>query len=220
MFNSIISTGLTVENLAICSAVSILAGLIIAFTHTRTATFSKNFAITLVALPILVQVVMMMVNGNLGTGVAIMGAFGLVRFRSMPGTSREIVSVFFAMAMGLATGTGYVAFGLVATIAISAMLAILAIIPFFESPDTQQNLRITMPEDSDYAQLLNPIFEEFGVKATLQQIRLKNMGSLFELNYSLQMPKDLDKKKFIDELRIKNRNLALIIGKNEFEGGL
>ncbi len=99
MFNTIISTGLTAQNLAICSLVSIVCGLIIAFTHTRTTTFSKNFAITLVSLPVLVQAVMMMVNGNLGTGVAIMGAFGLVRFRSLPGTSREIVSVFFAMAI-------------------------------------------------------------------------------------------------------------------------
>ena len=220
MFNSIISTGLTVQNLAICSLVSVICGLIIAFTHTRATTFSKNFAITLVSLPILVQAVMMMVNGNLGTGVAIMGAFGLVRFRSLPGTSREIVSVFFAMAMGLATGTGFVIFALLATIAISILLGILTFVPFFDRPETQQILRITMPEDSDYARLLNPIFEEFGVRASLQQIRLKNMGSLFELTYDLRLPKVLNQKEFIDELRIKNRNLALIIGKNEFEGGL
>lgn len=220
MFNSIISAGLTVEGLAICSLVSVICGLIIAFTHTRTTTFTKNFAITLVSLPILVMAVMMMVNGNLGTGVAIMGAFGLVRFRSLPGTSREIVSVFFAMAMGLATGTGYVMFALAATLAISAMLVILTKISLFDSPDTRQVLRITMPEDSDAKELLNPVFESFGVKATVLQTRLKNMGSLFELTYDVTLPRDLNQKEFIDELRIRNRNLALILSKNEFEGGL
>ncbi|MDO4872140.1 MAG: DUF4956 domain-containing protein [bacterium] len=220
MFNSIISAGLTLENLAICSAVSILCGLIIAFTHTRTTNFTKNFAITLVSLPILVQAVMMMVNGNLGTGVAIMGAFGLVRFRSLPGTSREIVSVFFAMAMGLATGTGYVIFAIMATLLISLMLAILTKIPLFDSPDSRQILRITLPEDADAEQLLNPIFENFKVKSTLLSTRLKNMGSLFELTYQVDLPRGLNQKEFIDELRIRNRNLALILSKNEFEGGL
>ena len=220
MFNSVISTGLTVEGLALCAAVSVICGLIIAFTHTRTTTFTKNFAITLVSLPILVMAVMMMVNGNLGTGVAIMGAFGLVRFRSLPGTSREIVSVFFSMAMGLATGTGYVAFALVATAVISALLVILTKISLFDSPDTRQILRITLPEDCDAEELLRPVFDEFGVKATVLSTRLKNMGSLFELTYDVTLPRDLNQKEFIDELRIRNRNLALVLSKNEFEGGL
>ena len=220
MLNSITSSGLTITNLAICSALSIILGLVIAFVHTRTAKTSKNFAVTLVVLPILVQIVMMMVSGNIGTGIAIMGAFSLVRFRSIPGTSREIVSVFFAMAIGLATGTGFVGFAILATAIISLVLILLSATNIFGASKDTHMLKITLPEDADHEETLSPVFAGHKATPTLKQVKTKNMGSLYELNYSLEMPGNINRKKFLDDLRVRNGNLAITLFESELEGGL
>ncbi len=220
MLSSIYGTTLNLKALLICSALSLILGLVVAFVHTKTTRFTKNFAITLVVLPILVQSVMMLVNGNLGTGIAILGAFSLVRFRSIPGTSREIVSVFFAMAVGLATGTGYVAFAVFATLAIALVLLALAKFNIFEPSGAEQQLRITMPDDTDHEASFNPVFKEHGVTANLERIRTKNMGSLYELTYRVKLPSGVNPKSLLDDLRIKNGNLSIALFDGEIEGGL
>jgi uncharacterized membrane protein YhiD involved in acid resistance len=220
MLSSITAGGLTIANLAICSALSIILGLIIAFVHKRTTKTSKNFAVTLVVLPILVQIVMMMVSGNIGTGIAIMGAFSLVRFRSIPGTSREIVSVFFAMAIGLATGTGFIGFAILATAIISLVLILLTTTNIFGASKETHTLKITLPEDADHDEALSPVFTDHKVTQTLKQVKTKNMGSLYELTYSLEMPGSINRKKFLDDLRVRNGNLAITLFESELEGGL
>lgn len=220
MLSSITAGGLTIANLAICSALSIILGLIIAFVHKRTTKTSKNFAVTLVVLPILVQIVMMMVSGNIGTGIAIMGAFSLVRFRSIPGTSREIVSVFFAMAIGLATGTGFIGFAIIATAVISLVLILLTTTNIFGASKETHTLKITLPEDADHDEALSPVFTDHKVAQTLKQVKTKNMGSLYELTYSLEMPGSINRKKFLDDLRVRNGNLAITLFESELEGGL
>lgn len=220
MLSSITTDGLTLWALAACSALSIVLGLIVAFTHTRTASYTRNFAITLVVLPILVQAVMMMVNGNLGTAVAILGAFSLVRFRSIPGTSREIVAVFFAMAVGLATGTGYIGFAILLTIALSAVLLILHAVHAFDSTRSKQTLKITIPENVDHHDAFDEVFEKYVLTPELKTIKTKNMGSLYELEYGVEMPRTIDRKKFMDDLRVRNGNLAITIFESQLEGGL
>jgi hypothetical protein len=219
MLESIYGTQLTVQSLIICSMLSIVLGMVVAFVHTRTARYSKNFAITLVVLPVLVQSVMM-VNGNLGTGIAILGAFSLVRFRSIPGTSREIVSVFFAMAVGLATGTGYVIFAVCATVLIAIVLLALHRLHVFEPSARRQLLKITMPEDTDHMAAFVPVLEKRDVSAELETIKTKNMGSLYELTYGVKLPATLDPKVLMDDLRIANGNLAIAIFESSSEEGL
>ena len=220
MLSSIYGTELTVTSLLICSALSLLLGLVVAFVHSKTTTYTKNFAVTLVILPLLVQSVMMMVNGNLGTGIAILGAFSLVRFRSIPGTSREIVSVFFAMAIGLATGTGYIGFALFATVVIALVLTVLSKIRLFEPAGHDRLLKITMPEDTDHIAVFQPVFVSHNVDATLEKIKTKNMGSLFELTYRVRLLEGDDPKLLLDDLRVRNGNLPIALFDGQFEGGL
>jgi uncharacterized membrane protein YhiD involved in acid resistance len=220
MLNSITASGLTLESLLICSGVAILAGLVIALIHSRTETHSKSLAVTLVILPVLVQSVIMMVNGNLGTGVAILGAFSLVRFRSIPGTSREIVSVFFAMSVGLATGTGFIWFALLLTAIVSALLLSLHRLPLFNDQRANETLKITMPEDTDHTAAFQSVFKKHGVQAKLEQIKTKNMGSLFELTYDVQLPADINRKQLLDDLRVRNNNLAIALFESRLERGL
>lgn len=212
MFNSIFdsfNSSIDVMSLFICFIVSIILGFIIALVHKKTARSSKNFLITVCMLPILVQAVMLMVNGNLGTSIAIMGAFSLVRFRSIPGTSREILIVFFAMAVGLATGMGQILFATILTLICSLMIFILNKINLFDKNDNEKILKILIPENLDYSDIFNDIFLEYTNKNSLIKSKTTNMGSMFELTYTVILKNDVKEKDFIDKIRIRNGNLKI-----------
>lgn len=214
MLNSLLSntsSNVSLPSILICTGVSVILGFMIAFTHMKTSKYSKNFLITLVVLPVLVQVIMMMVNGNLGTSVAIAGAFSLVRFRSIPGTSKEILSVFFAMTVGIVTGMGYVVFGGIITVIVCFVIFIFHVIPLFNVDHKERILKVTVPENLDYTTMFNEIFDQYTKSATLEQVKTTNMGSLFDLSYRIVLNPGTNEKEFIDEIRIKNGNLKIIL---------
>ncbi len=212
MLNSVLSSsGLTLGSLLICSLASIIFGLIIALVHMKTSKYTKNFLITLIILPILVQTVIFMVNGNLGTSIAIVGAFSLVRFRSVAGTSREIVSIFFAMAIGLATGMGQIVFAAIITVLVSLILVILSISKFGEGSNSTKKLKITIPDNVDYTEVFDDIFDKYLEKSTLDSVKTVNLGSLFELTYTVNLKNNVNEKKFVDDLRCRNGNLKIIL---------
>ncbi|SFR70984.1 DUF4956 domain-containing protein [Anaeromicropila populeti] len=213
MLESILSNlegTLQLSDALICTCTSLVLGLIIAYTYMLSSSYSKNFVITLALLPALVQIVIMMVNGNLGTGVAVLGAFSLVRFRSIPGSSREITSIFFAMSVGLATGMGYIGFAILFTIIIGTVLLVLSKSKFGEAQSKDKNLKITIPENLDYTEVFDDIFRKYTGKAVLESVKTTNLGSMYELVYRISL-KDVNKQKdMIDELRCRNGNLTII----------
>ncbi len=217
MFSSILTTQLTPSLIAICSATSLAMGAILALTYMQTGRYSRNFPIALFLLPTMVQMVIMMVNGNLGAGVAVAGAFSLVRFRSLPGTSKEIISIFFAMAIGLATGMGYVGYAAVFTIVLSALMLILYKSNFANGKEADQMLRITIPEELDYSNVFDDIFEKYANKVELERVKTTNLGSMFELSYRVEIKNSALIKEMIDEIRIRNANLPIIMARGEIE---
>lgn len=211
MFNSIINGGITIENFAACLATAFALGLVVAFVHMKTTHSNRNFITTLAILPILVTTVILMVNGNLGTGVAVMGAFSLVRFRSIPGNSRAILSVFFAMAIGLAVGTGYLAFAAIFTLAVAIITAVLSFINFGAGTTQEKKLTVLIPEDLDYTTVFDKAFNKYLNGYTLEKAKTTNLGSLFELTYRINLKKGINEKEFIDTLRERNGNLKVAL---------
>ena len=211
MFNSILGNSLTITSFTICILSSLILGVIIALLHKATSKSNKNFITTLAILPTLVSAVILMVNGNLGTSVAVLGAFSLVRFRSIPGNSKEILQVFFAMTIGLAIGTGYIAFASLLTIVIVLVMLLLNYIHFGESKTNERILKIVIPEELDYTEVFNDIFKENLKSYTLEQSKTTNMGSMFELKYLIELKENTNEKEFIDKLRIRNGNLKISI---------
>ncbi len=214
MFNSIFDTtssALDVTSILICSVAAIMLGLVIAFTHLKTSRTSKNFLITLTILPLLVEVVMLMVNGSLGTSIAVLGAFSLIRFRSIEGNSKEITNIFFAMAVGLALGMGHILFATVITALVVVVMIILSATNLFNMSGQPQTLEITIPEDLDYTHVFDDIFEKYTTRATLVRSNTTNMGSLYQLSYAVRLKKAANEKKFLDELRTKNSNLKVLL---------
>lgn len=217
MLNSIltetVSSGITLSQLVICTLTSLGLGLALAFLHTYRNTSSRNFVMTLAILPAVVQALIMLVNGNLGTGVAVMGAFGLVRFRSAPGNAREIGSVFLAMAIGLATGMGYLGIAVLLLIIIGAAILVLAAVPLGSQSLAQKELKVTIPENLDYAGIFDDLFEKYTKRAVLMKVRTTNMGSLYELCYRIELKKEEEEKAMLDDIRCRNGNLTIVCGR-------
>ncbi len=193
-----------------CTAASLILGLLIAVVYMYKSDCSKSFAVTLVLMPVIVQMVIMLVNGNLGTGVAVAGAFSLVRFRSAPGSAKEISSIFLAMAVGLATGRGFLGTAAVFTIVVEAVWFVLVQTGFGEKKEEEKVLRITIPESLDYTSVFDDIFAQYLSKCELVQVKTTNMGSLFKLEYRITFRADGEEKKMIDQLRCRNGNLEIL----------
>lgn len=214
MLDSIFSSSASTVDLmdvVLCMLTSIGLGLLIAITHKYTSKYNKNFLVTLSTLPLLIATIIIMVNGNLGTSVAVLGAFGFVRFRSMPGTSKEMLSVLFAMTIGLVTGMGNLMFGLLVTIIGCLVLFLCDKLPLFDENKYEKVLKITIPENLDYTEVFDDIFSKYTKNIKLESVKTTNMGSMFDLKYRITLSKGIDEKKFIDELRVKNGNLKIIL---------
>lgn len=211
MFNSILTETLTPLTFFVCIGVAFVLGLIVALVHQKTTRSSSGFITTLAILPMLVAMAITLVNGNLGAGVATVGVFSLVRFRSIAGNSRSILSIFFAMAIGLATGTGYVAFAALFTIIVALLILILSAIHFGESALKEKKLVVLVPEDLDYEEVFDEVFAGYTKSHTLQKVKTTNMGSLFELTYLVTLKDNASEKKMIDKIRAKNGNLKVAL---------
>ena len=195
------------------AVVSLILGAVIAAFHTYKNTYSKNFIITLAILPVIVQAVIMVVNGNIGTGVAVMGAFSLVRFRSVPGNSREIASVFLAMAAGLAAGTGELTLAILLTIVVEVMVILMVSFAGGSGSMASRILKVTIPENLDYQGIFDDVFSEYTSFSKLSKVKTVNMGSLYELNYDITLKDEKKEKSMLDEIRMRNGNLTVVCGR-------
>ncbi len=220
MFNTIFSnatTGQSITTILICSAVAILLGLAVAITHMKTTQTTKGFLVALTVLPLLVMAVMIMINGNLGTSIAILGAFSLIRFRSIGGTAKDLLSVFFTMMIGLALGMGHVLFAtIISAIAIIAIL-LFSFTRILEPNSNERVLKIVIPDDFDYDEVFNDIFKKYTSYSKLIRMKTMNMGSLYKLTYSVKMKNGVKEKEFLDEIRVRNCNLKVLLSEPCYE---
>ncbi len=204
--------GTTIGEFILYTFISLALGAAIATVFRYKNKVSKGFSITLAMLPAIVQVVIMLVNGNLGTGVAVMGAFSLVRFRSVPGNARDICSIFLAMAVGLAMGTGYALIAVIFTAILCAANLVFSCLPIGKK-DGEKQLIITIPEFLDYSGVFSDLFDKYTSGFELIHVKTTNMGSLFKLTYSITLKNGASEKAFIDDLRCRNGNLEISLGR-------
>ena len=217
LFDADMTQVIPVGDFLLCIGVALLAGLILAFAHMFRSRYTKSFVVTLALLPAVVCVVIMMVNGNVGTGVAVAGTFSLVRFRSVPGTAREIVMLFLAMGAGLICGMGYFGFSLLFTIVMCAMTMLYTRLDFGAGKHTAayKTLNITIPEDLDYTGVFDEVLHTYAASCELIRVKTTNMGSMFRLTYHLTLKDPAREKELIDALRCRNGNLEITVSNQE-----
>lgn len=215
IFDSETANIISVGDFLLCMGVSLVIGLIIAFAYMCKTRYTKSFVVTLALLPTVVCVVIMMVNGNVGTGVAVAGAFSLVRFRSVPGTAKEIGTLFLAMGAGLITGMGYLGYAVLFAVILSVVFALYNQFDFGSKKNAAiyKTLNITIPENLDYTGVFDEILDTYTSKHELTNVKTTNMGSMFRLTYDIVLKNAAKEKEFIDKLRCRNGNLDINISK-------
>lgn len=213
------TVAVTVVGFVSCLVAALAIGLILARIYIYRNHYTQSFVITLALIPAVVCVTIMMVNGSIGTGIAVAGAFSLVRFRSVPGTAKEIGAIFLAMAAGLATGTGYIGYAFLFTGIVGAVNLIYVHFNFgqWDKQGKIRSLRLTIPENLDYSGLFDDLFLKYTVSHQLVQVRTTNLGSLFKLSYIIKMRDQKQEKEFIDQIRCRNGNLEIMLSKPEME---
>ncbi len=225
LFRGIFDTDMTavisVSDFLLCVGTALAAGLVLAVMYMYKARYTKSFVATLALLPAVVCVVIMMVNGNVGTGVAVAGTFSLVRFRSVPGTAKEIGAIFLAMGTGLVAGMGYLGYALLVALLFGAVGLVYNQLDFGlkKKMALYKTLHITIPEDLDYSDVFDGLLREYASDYELLQVRTTNMGSLFRLTYNLTLKNPGQEKELIDKLRCRNGNLEISISRQATEIG-
>ena len=217
IFDTETSATIAVTDFLLCVGVALLVGLFLALVYTYKSRYTMSFVVTLAILPAVVCVVIMMVNGNVGAGVAVAGAFSLVRFRSVPGTAKEIGTIFLAMGAGLICGMGYLGYSVLFALVLGACMWVYNMIGFGATKKgcLEKTLRITIPEDLNYGDIFDDLFELYASKWNCVSVKTTNLGSLFKLEYNLVLKNPAQEKEFIDELRCRNGNLEINIYKTE-----
>lgn len=217
LFDTDMTSVISVSDFLLCTGVALCIGLILAFAFMYHSRYTKSFIMTLALLPAVVCVVIMMVNGNVGAGVAVAGAFSLVRFRSVPGTAKEITMLFLAMASGLMAGMGYLAFAVLFTVILSLLCLVYNFLDFGMGKNNAKykTLNITIPEDLDYTDVFEEILREYADSFEMIRVKTTNMGSMFRLTYNIVLKDSTKEKEMIDKLRCRNGNLEISVSKQE-----
>ncbi|RSI44330.1 DUF4956 domain-containing protein [Streptococcus cristatus] len=193
--------------------VSLLLGLVVAKVYQFKTVYSKSFVMSLALLPTLIAIVIFLVNGSLGAGVAVMGAFSLIRFRSAPGGAKELVSIFLVMTIGIAIGMGYLVFATVFTLIMSLVMLLLEVVNFGQMKHSMRQLTIVIPESLDYESIFDDIFNKAANHVELANVKTSDMGSLFKIKYLIQLNGQMTEKELIDALRTRNGNLEIAISR-------
>ncbi len=217
LFDSDLTSTISVTSFLLCLGFSLALGLIMALAYMYRTRYTKSFVVTLALLPAVVCVVIMLVNGNIGAGVAVAGAFSLVRFRSVPGTAKEICTLFLAMGAGLISGMGYLGFAVLFTLIMCIMFLLYSHLNFGskKNSETFKTLAIVIPEDLDYSGIFDDIFEEYTVSHDLIRVKSTNMGSMFKLKYNIVLKDSTREKEMIDKIRCRNGNLEISVSRQE-----
>ncbi len=204
----------TLINALIVIGASILLGFIISlvymYTHKKDG-YASGFTLTLIMLPVIISIIILLVGNNVARAFSLAGAFSIIRFRSAPGDPKDIAYVFFTLAVGLACGMGYVGYGLIVTIILCVVLIVLDKIKFAMPKTKNMRLKILVPEDLNYEGVFDEVLERYSSKWTMESVKTKDFGALFEISYRVHLNENVSQKKFIDELRCKNGNLNIAL---------
>ncbi len=211
MFDSVYSAIVTPAQFFLMAGAALASGLLYAWIMSFRVRSSNRFFFVTAILPFVVAAVITFVNGNIGAGVAIGGAFGLIRFRSAQGSADELASILIAMGSGIAFGMGYIGYGVVILLGMAVIYSLVSLLPLFEHRDRtpEMMLKVTIPESLEYSGVFDDTFSHYCRSVVKAGVKTTGMGSLFRLSFRIRLKDASEEKPFLDELRTKNGNLEI-----------
>ena len=213
LFSSIFTSTFTLGQFLIAVLASMVLGFVVSIYYMFRNTYSKSFVPSLILIPAIECVVIIMINGNMGTGIAVAGSFALIRFRSARGSAKDLTAIFMAMAIGIICGTGYIGIAVLFTLIVCAVGMFLSFVKYGECDVKLRYLKITVPENLNYDEVFEEVLNNYCSDYEIEKVKTLSLGSLFRVDYSIVM-KDTSKiKAMIDDLRIRNNNLEIVCGK-------
>ena len=213
IFTSIFAGQLTVGTFLLAIIISLVLGLILAITFMYRNTYTKSFVLALVLIPAIETVVIMLVNDNLGVGLTVAGSFALIRFRSVKGNAKELATVFIAMTIGIVCGTGYVMLAAIFTLLLCLVMFVLTVTDFAKQSGNERYLKITIPESLNYDEVFDPVLKKYSNSYELETVKTLTLGSLFRVDYKVNLKDFTNTKQMIDEIRTLNGNLEIMCSK-------
>lgn len=213
MLGSVIGTSISLSSFLICIVSALILGILAALVFSINSKYTSSWKISIALLPAVVTVVIMMVNGNIGAGLAVAGTFALVRFRSMPGSAKEVTGLFFAVSLGLICGMGFIGIAVIFFLIMAIVVVILSKFRFGEADAAIRTLKIAVPETLDYDSIFEDVFDKYLKRREMLRVRTTNMGTLYELTYEVIMKDNQKSREFIDELRTRNGNLNISLSR-------
>jgi hypothetical protein len=219
MFDTILKGAAAASTISLVDAlltiiVSFILGGLISFTYMKTSNkgrYSQNFVLTLVIIPTVIAIIVFLVGSNVARAFSLAGALSIIRFRSTPGDSKDISYVLFTTSAGLAVGVGLFGYGILFTGFLCLLMFVLKSLNFGGNKVSQNLLKITIPEDLDYEGAFDDLFLEYTKSHELIKVKTTDLGSLFQLVYTVVLDNKISQKKFIDELRCRNGNLNITL---------
>ena len=213
LFSSIFTSTFTLGQFLIAVLASMVLGFVVSIYYMFRNTYSKSFVPSLILIPAIECVVIIMINGNMGAGIAVAGSFALIRFRSARGSAKDLTAIFMAMAIGIICGTGYIGIAVLFTLIVCAVGMFLSFVKYGEFDGKMRYLKITVPENLNYDEAFEKVLDNYCSSYEIEKVKTLSLGSLFRVDYSIVM-KDTSKiKAMIDDLRIRNNNLEIVCGK-------
>ena len=222
LFKPSINSTLTVSGIVVILAFSLFLGVLIALSYyvvTKNEGRSSYFITSVIILPAVIAMIISLVGSDIARAFSLGGVFALIRFRSEPGNPRDITFICVTMAAGLACGTGYIGFGLLFTVIISVVFIIIKLIGITGVKSPDMLLKITVPEDADFEEMFEVVFEKHTKYHTLERVKTADFGSLYQLWFKIKLKDENNRKEFIDELRVVNSNLTISLSSAVYEAG-
>jgi hypothetical protein len=221
MFDSIFTvdpsiTTITLNHALLTIMTAFLSGIMISLTYMATSNkaYSTNFALTLIIVPSVVGIIILLIGNNIARAFSLAGAFAIIRFRSAPGDPKNIAYVLFTMAAGLSCGVGMHLFSLFFTLILCGLMLLLHLMKFGKNNTKKKLLKITVPENLSYEEAFQEVFKQFDIRFELKMMRTRDLGSVFELEYTIHLKPNTDVKEFLDALRVRNGNLDIALQMN------
>lgn len=221
IFTTTADTAITTSSLLSALATAFCLGLLVSVVYMKThrdKTPSQSFALTLVMLPAVITIIILLVGNNVARAFSLAGAFSIIRFRSAPGDPKDITYVLFSMAIGLACGMGYIFYGILMAFLLCAAMFALEMLKFGRITTTRKLLKITIPEDLDYQNAFDGVLNKYTLLHNLTKVKTTDLGSLYELVYTITTKDTVNEKEFIDEIRCRNGNLNITLIMNAQTG--